>query len=180
MHRYTARHRYSSIAAWLCVANGAALLAGCATSSGEDAGYPSLARRPIERAVAVPVPPPAPAATLAADIAADIAALVARSRSANATFTAEAGTARQRVTAARGAATGSENWVVAQLAISRADAARTDTRAALADIDAIIQRRALSGDDAGGAELIRAQQQIAAEQAEQDQVIAALLAALDR
>jgi hypothetical protein len=115
----------------------AALAAGC-TPEGE---FPSLAVRPIEsedplvepvRAPPVVAPDPA--------LRARAAELLAEAHAGDRAFAATLGPAR---TAARSAgAPGAESWVVAQQAISRAEAARSVTTRALAELDRLSVERA--------------------------------------
>ena len=70
-----------------------------------------------------------------ADRAARIAALIDRANGADARFQTELAETRGSVGVASGAAVGSEAWVVAQQAISRADARRTAVSESLADLD---------------------------------------------
>jgi hypothetical protein len=115
----------------------AALAAGCAP----EGEFPSLARRPIEaedpRAEPVRTP-----AVVAADPAlrARGAELIAQARRGDSEFETAY---RPAAAAARAAgAPGSESWVVAQQAISRAEAARASTGRALAELDRLLTERA--------------------------------------
>lgn len=121
----------------------ALLLTGCAM---EDGQFPSLAKRPYEvdakmtapvEEEAPPPPSPLPQETLAA-----IDSALSRHASAQASFARARDTASARVGSARGSARGSESWVVAQLAISTADAARHDSLVAMADLDRLFIVRA--------------------------------------
>ncbi len=115
--------------------------------------YPSLAVRDVERRyaaeqAAVPEPPP-PLPPADAALAERVRALIAEARRGQAAFAAELDVARAAVAAA-GAPQG-EAWVLAQQAVSRADAARTPTTRALGDLDAIAFEQAadaaLTGSD---------------------------------
>jgi hypothetical protein len=115
----------------------AAALAGC-TPKGE---FPSLALRPIE----AENPREEPVRTrpvVAADAAlrARAAELLARAREGEAAF----GAAHRRAAslARTAGAPGSESWVAAQEAISRAEAARAAATQALGDLDRFATERA--------------------------------------
>ncbi|HEV2747767.1 MAG TPA: hypothetical protein VGW34_10780, partial [Allosphingosinicella sp.] len=98
----------------------AAWLAGCAA----EGPFPSLAPRAVEQEPAAE--PPAPAAALTPSdpaTAARIAELARAARDGHGRF--EAALAAARPATARAGATGSESWIEAQLAVSRAQAART-------------------------------------------------------
>lgn len=111
-------------------------LASCADTR---SGYPSLAPRPVERAVMQADPAPAaPAAGPAAaplPASADIAQIVARAQAADAAFRAALEKARPQIAAGRGAAEGSETWVVGQQAYSDAESLRAPVGEALAELD---------------------------------------------
>ena len=123
-----------------------AALAGC-TDARE--GYPSLAQRPIEREVmrADAVPPAPPPAVEAPPLpaAADIAAIVARAEAADAAFRLALAEARTRIEAGRGAAEGSETWIVAQQAYSGLEATTVPVADALAELDHRRQAAATAG-----------------------------------
>ncbi|TFI59239.1 hypothetical protein E2493_05180 [Sphingomonas parva] len=118
----------------------ALLGAGCAGSG----DYPSLARRPAEELYAagdperVPVPAPNDPA-----LPGRIAAFVQAGRAGDEGFADALGRARDL--AARAGSTGSDSWVEAQQALSRAAAARSATSRALADLDAYAIERARQG-----------------------------------
>lgn len=120
------------------------LLAGCA----QNADFPSLAPRPVEKigteGSAAPVPLPA---GVDAEVATRLAAIVTAGEAAHRSFIEEAAAARSAVAQASGAATGSEQWVAAQTAYSRADAARGALFSALADLDAM-RREQVDGTNA--------------------------------
>jgi hypothetical protein len=121
---------------------GAALLAAAATAGCAPEGeFPSLAVRPIESQDPLEEPvrtPPMIASEPA--IRTRAAALLARAQAGDRDFAAALGPAR---TAARGAgAAGSESWVVAQQALSRAEAARVATTTALGELDTLAVERA--------------------------------------
>ncbi len=108
-------------------------LAGCAAPSGPS---PSLAPRAAE---AIDPRIPVVAATTAQPVnpalAVRLAELVSQARSGEGAFEVAAGEAQRFAAAA--AEPQSENWVVAQEAVSAAVAARAPTTKALGDIDGI-------------------------------------------
>ena len=110
---------------------------GCAAPG----NYPSLAPRPAEAVYAagdperVPVPAPDDP-----DLAGRVAAFVAAGRAGEASF--EQAVARARPLAERAGMAGSDSWVEAQQAVSRAEAARAPTIRALADLDVFAVARA--------------------------------------
>jgi hypothetical protein len=117
----------------------ASLLAGCAA----DGSFPSLAQRPAEKAYAeerdapdpvVPQPPDDPGAVTRAR------ALVADAEAGRGAFDAAYDAAAPLV--GRAGASGSDSWIAAQQAVSRAVAAQAQTTKALADLDQLTASRA--------------------------------------
>jgi len=111
-------------------------LAGCASTGNT---FPSLAIRDSERVsgtIAVPAGPP-PVVSPAPATLAQLDQLLARIRTGHAEFVAQAPAAARTVAAARGAATGSEAWSVAQVAVAGLEARRSAVMIALADLDRI-------------------------------------------
>ena len=110
------------------------VLASCADMG---SGYPSLAPRPVERAVlqADPAPAATPAAPAPLPASADIAQVVARAQAADAAFRAALETARPRIVSARGAPEGSEAWMAGQQAYSDVEAQRAPVGEALVELD---------------------------------------------
>jgi hypothetical protein len=108
----------------------AAWLAGCAAPG----PYPSLAPRPIEKALGEPAVPPA-VAPLPDDpaVAARVAAFLDEARAGDAEFRAALPAASAAVR--RAGAVGSDRWIEAQQAVSRAQTAEMRTTRALADLD---------------------------------------------
>ena len=117
-----------------------ALAAGCAAPG----PYPSLAPRPAEALYASGdperVPEPAPDRPA---IAPRLAALIAAARAGDAAFAEAVAAARPIVSRAGGA--GSDSWVAAQQAVSRAQTGRSATLQALADLDAFAIAQAAEG-----------------------------------
>jgi len=115
----------------------AALAGGCRAQS----DFPSLAVRPIEAQdpLAEPVRT-APVVASEPALRARAAELLALARRGEAAFDRAY---RPAAAAARAAgAPGSESWVAAEQALSRAEAERAPTAAALADLDALASERA--------------------------------------
>lgn len=117
-----------------------AALALGACASGKET-YPSLAIRPAERVSgtlqpAPPVPEPAPPAP-SGQVLDEIAQLRAAAADADRRFQSAAQAARAPVNAARGTAPGSEQWSVAQVAVSEAQARHNEAVAALGRLDQI-------------------------------------------
>ena len=153
-----------------------AALGGCA-APGE---FPSLSPRAIETNAAAGPAAEAPPLPTAADpeLARQIAAIVAAAESAHAGFVAELSTARSTITGAAGAAAGSERWVAAQQAYSRADAARAPLVSALADLDALRRARIDSAAPADIAALDGAAERLGAIEAEETSSLNAIAANL--
>src|SRR5204862_4912131 len=115
----------------------AALLAGCVPQG----PFPSLAPRPAEQEDWSEEP--VRTAPVVADdpaLRGRIAALLDEARSGQRDFEAEAPAAER--SAARAGARGSDSWLEAQQAISRLEAARGRTGAALGDLQALALARA--------------------------------------
>ena len=149
------------------------MVTGCADVR---SGYPSLAPRPIERAVlqAQPAPATAPVATPPLPASAGIAQILASAQAADAAFRAALETGRPRIEAGRAAAEGSEAWVEGQLAYSRAEAERAPVGQALAELDRRRQAAIAAGNGAEEAAIAEAALQVQA----LDEAGRALLAAL--
>jgi hypothetical protein len=110
----------------------AAVLSGC-TTPGE---FPSLARRAVEdlpMEEPIRVDPPVAARPALRD---QLAGLVAEARQGDAAFEAAYGIAAPLARAAGGS--GSESWIAAQEALSRAEAARRPTALALARLNQLL------------------------------------------
>lgn len=120
-----------------------AALAGCATV--DDAGFPSLERRPVEAIIAAeqaargvdpaPVAPPVASADGTAAAARWLAEAQAGAREFNAALAAN----RAQAAAGRNAAVGTEAWALGQVALSRIETARGRTRLALDQLDRLAQ-----------------------------------------
>lgn len=127
-------------------------LCGCA-STGTD-GYPSLAIRDAERVEGsfptVPVKRldvPAVEVDLTGGLDARLAALVAQARSAHAQFTADRPGADRLVSSAGSAATGSDGWAAAQVALADLDSSRSTAAVALGDLDLIYAAAVVQAQD---------------------------------
>lgn len=114
--------------------------AGCAAPG----PYPSLAPRPAEKAYAEdaderqPTPQPDDPA-----LAVEIDRLAAAARSGAAEF--DSALPAAQAAAGRAGGSGSDSWVEAQQALSRLEAARARTTAALADLDRLQVERSSAG-----------------------------------
>lgn len=159
------------------------VLASLATTacSGDRGRYPSLARRPAERAYGSAMPVTAPTPESQAPIAPDagtaarVAALTDQAVKADAKFEARRASAERAVAAARGAAVGSEAWSVAQIAIADLDSARSEGMVAMADLDRMLVVAAQAAVDGPRADL----DLIAPAHAQVDELMRKELATLD-
>jgi Meckel syndrome type 1 protein len=112
---------------------GASLAAAACAPGGP---YPSLAPRPIEKAMADSEELPEPAAVPDdAGLPARIEALAAQARRGETEYQAALPEAREA--ASKAGPSGSDSWIMAQQALSRLEAARATTGGALADLDAL-------------------------------------------
>ena len=157
----------------------AILLTGCASSG----RFPSLARRAqegdparITGTVAVPAAsePSGPVAPSADPTGpeADPAVLRREASAARDSFLAHQPRADQLTRAAQGAATGSEAWSQAAVALAELTAAHDATLAALAGLDSLYVRERVDGGDGGAIAAVR--DQVTAWVAEEDAVLAGL------
>jgi hypothetical protein len=129
------------------------LIGGCKSVEGD---FPSLAKRPFESAnpAAAPVPAETPVATtLPAEMERAVTGLVQRHQKAQDQYIALLPGVKAQAARAAGSAMGSEMWVSAHLALSRLDRARADSVAALAELDALIEKQ-LGDEVSGSATLI--------------------------
>lgn len=158
------------------------ILAGACSSMGD---YPSLALRDFERtgrltpteADATPesAPPPPPST----DLVSRLDSLLAKARSADATFTANR-TSAERAVAAAGTVT-SDSWSTAQVALSSLQASRSSAMVALADLDRMYvdaRDEAPLEETPTTSAIAAARDEVSALVASQDQVIATLAARL--
>lgn len=122
----------------------ALLIAGCASPG----RYPSLALRDSERATGTLQPaepePYAPPATPAETLD-RIAKLTSEAEAAHRTFLSVAEKGRAAILAGRAAATGSEAWARAQVALADLEASRSQAMVALADLDLLFVDAELAG-----------------------------------
>ena len=124
----------------LAILSALALAAGCA----EPGPYPSLAPRPAEKAYAEDAEERAPAAQPDdGALAAEIARLVEAGRAGDAEFRSARPATAAKVEPR--SAPGSDGWIEAQQAVSRLEAARARTTAALADLDRLNVERSKAG-----------------------------------
>lgn len=112
---------------------GFAILAGCSTPGGQ---YPSLAPRAAEAIdPRVPVVSPVRSGPVSPSLAAHLAALIDQAQSGDSAFRDAAANAERLAASAGGSQ--SESWIVAQQALSAAQAARGPTARAMGDVDAL-------------------------------------------
>jgi hypothetical protein len=127
-----------------CLILAAALLAGCVSQG----PFPSLAPRPGEREDWTEEPArPAPAIADDPALSARSAALLGEARQGAGEFDADFGPAERA--AAHAGPAGSDSWIEAQQAISRIEAARGRTGAALAELHQLRLERANQPTSAG-------------------------------
>ncbi len=122
--------------ALLAMTSSAVLLSACAPRS----DFPSLARRPAEdvyasarAAQAVPAQQPG----ISEGLGERLSALRATAREAHDSFIARQPAATRAVSAAAGAAKGTEAWSVASVAVARLESARSRLGLPLADLDVL-------------------------------------------
>lgn len=129
----------------------ALLLGACA--GGRDT-FPSLARRASENAytsASAPVAAPTAPAQVSADLPATLAKLRETALAAHRAFADLKPSATRTITAASGAARGSEAWSVAEIALAQLDSSRAQAMVALADLDRlsiVAHQTAVEGPDA--------------------------------
>ncbi|MFD1950722.1 hypothetical protein ACFSGX_08080 [Sphingomonas arantia] len=169
----TYRPRAAALPALSCAA--LALLAGCAG----DTAFPSLAPRPIEAIARQPertVTAPVPVGDSALET--QVTALETELKDAALEWSSTAATTRTAVGRARGAAVGSEGWIVAQQAVSRLDAIRERTAKVTEALDQLRIDRAQAAKVIDTARLDRIWAASVAQGEAQDTEYAALLAGL--
>lgn len=151
-------------------------LALSACAAAQNAGAPSLAKRPVEGRfdVAPPAPVVQPPGPLPADLAGRLARWEADGAAGQQAFAAERNATASLVSAAAGASVASERWVVAQEAISRLAAARAPLTGALADIDRLYIERSVDDAIDGLPDIYALRDRLADLVATQDAVIEAL------
>ncbi|MEN9718028.1 MAG: hypothetical protein RIQ99_906 [Pseudomonadota bacterium] len=148
-------------------------LSGCAATGN---GYPSLARRPIERiSAATPATAPTEAqqpSPLSPTVLDQIVLALSRARDADAKFQQQQAATRKLVDAAHGSAVASEAWAVATTALSALESSRSSAMIALADLDAAYAKARISGEDS--TPLAAAREQVVATIAGEDAALADL------
>jgi len=165
----------------IAIVASALLLGGCAS---DRSRFPSLAKRPAERAFGTAQPVDAavvPDATAplppSASVVARIAALREQARSARRTFESRQPAAARAAGAARGGAVGGEAWSVAQVALARLDSARSEGMVPMADLDRmlVVAEEAAAVGPSDDLVVIRAaQEEVSAMIADEDRTIADL------
>ena len=151
--------------------------AGCAHG---DSAYPSLATRPIEaRGFPAIEPDPVKPAAVDPSVAAQVTTLEQGSIAADREFNAALPQAQRQV--ARAGAAGTENWVVAQQALSALGSIRARGRSDLSALDQLQHDLLASGDGAkiaAAPEVAAAAARIAAREATQSDALSTLEAKL--
>lgn len=150
------------------------------------ADRPSLARRDVElrdREAEAKAPPPPIESIADPALARDLTAILARADKAEADFAIARSAAQQDAGAARGKATGSEAWAVAQTSISALDAPRRDLAELLGDLEELyvarLAKEAAGELQPGGSDQIdQARKHVLALVESQDQVIDTLKGSL--
>jgi hypothetical protein len=158
------------------------LLAGCAA---DYSTYPSLARRPAERAGSAPervsgtaevvaaAPtqlPPAPPPS--ADLIARLGQLSDQAQAAHGEFSSRRAEAQRVISAAGGASVGGEGWAQASVALAGLETARSQAMIALADLDALYAAESVAGSDVSAIAATR--DRVIGWISEEDQVLAQL------
>jgi len=150
------------------------LLSAC----GSREGFPSLAKRPVERitgsAPVVSSSPVTPPATIPTDLGLQsrLARLTEQARDAHAHFVATKGKTAGLVAAAAGAGVASESWSQATVALASLESRRSDAMIALAELDMLYAKERIDGGDGGA--IAAARDQITAWVADEDAVLAEL------
>jgi hypothetical protein len=162
------------------------LLSACATSNDD---FPSLAKRPYEKAGAIEDPdalppnaaPIAQTTRLPDALAQTTAQLKQRNNVAHAAFGQARAAAETSAQKAADAAQGSETWAEAHMILSRLDRTRSDSVVALGEIDRLIGQEQDKKSDLGLIALLtEVQQDIAASVTEQNVVIERLTRTIGR
>ncbi len=159
--------------ALLLAAAGTLVLNACAT---DNASYPSLARRPVERVsgtapAVAPAPVPAPEGP-DPERTSTLDRLTAQARNADARFRTNTPHARSLIAAATGAAIASESWSIATIALADLESQRSQAMIALADLDALYAATVVARRDAST--IAAARLQVVAIVAAEDAVLAGL------
>lgn len=125
-------------------------LSACASGGGV---YPSLSVREGERVTGtfkpVPAKPALPSPPPSADVLDQVAQLRSDATDANQRFLTAAQAAQAPIAAANGAEPGSEEWAVAEVALSNAQARHNETVAALSGLDRIYVAAQMAGNELG-------------------------------
>lgn len=163
----------------IATTSSALLLGGCS----DRGDYPSLARRPAEdvyaTARAAQVPPPQ--SRISPGLPAKLSALLATAHEAHESFVSRQPAATRAVSAASGAAKGTEAWSVASVAVAGLESARSQVGLPLADLDRLeveASNRVAEGDDADFKAVRETRAQVEALASRESEVIDSLLGRL--
>ncbi|MBB3859176.1 hypothetical protein GGQ88_000416 [Novosphingobium hassiacum] len=166
--------------ALIATASCALMLGGCS----DRGDYPSLARRPAEDVYANARAAQTPAAQppgVSAGLTSKLAALLATARKAHESFVARQPAATRAVSAASGAAKGTEAWSVASVAVAGLESARSEVGLPLADLDRLeveASNRVADGADADFKAVRETRAQVEALTTSESDVIDSLLGRL--
>jgi hypothetical protein len=156
-------------------------LPACSTPNGD---FPSLSKRPYESSE--PISDSGSAVEtittiLPSALASTTNRLLERNQIADAAFARARPAAESAARSGSDSGKGSENWVQAQMILSRLDAARADSVSALGEIDGLVAGERVKGADAGLVQLLAdVQSRIAQSVANQEAVIKKLAATIGR
>ncbi len=131
--------------------------------------------------VTQPVDPATVAQALPQDLDAALSAISARADRATQAFSTKAGAVRALAEAARGASVTSDSWASAQVRLADLTSHHSDAHLALADLDLLAAQAQITVAEADkSAAIAEVQGRIAATLIEQDLLLAAIAARLDR
>ncbi len=184
------RPRASALRIAAAAALSLALLSACTGTSGD---YPSFTIPTSEGdsgrvsvqfpgvSATTPIDPATIASPLPQDLDAAIVAISARAERATQAFSANANQVRTLADRARGASVTSDIWADAQVRLADLTSHHSDAHLALADLDLLAAQAEITLADAQkSAAIAQAQSRLAATLVEQDLILAAIAARLDR
>jgi hypothetical protein len=158
------------------------------TACAAENDYPSLQRRPPERAAVArqtgsapslsPEKAPAPPAAPSPELKKRLAQLVEQARTAHLRFADKRANAERLVATGGGGEPGSDSWSVATVALSDLESARSDTMLALAELDELYASETIAasqtGDQTKTSAIASARDQVTALISEEDGVLTRL------